>query len=308
MSANKQTIYTFSVTNPITGIPTNVDIIVIKLVDAIELLKTHFKGQKISHPIIMKQIIEEYSFVKRRRTITKTKSSLCYDNSFISPDVGEKIRTSITMVKHDGRCCFAKYNKETKKFSCYARIDNYRDKVTKKFRTPGVNWIPCEPMPGDETVTHWPHFRPVEEDPNDYKWIIEAFDNFQRSGALEHITESFTFELMGRKCNPNVSDPISSNAVVIPHGCMLLSIPDELKTVDGIKQILIDMPFMEGIVFVCNDNTVFKVRRDMYYDDTDQRLKWPSDTCDQFEKIFSHVNIFSFDKGLSSLITLENII
>lgn len=264
-----------------------------------------FMGQKILHPIETVKAEETYSFKgKRGNMITKTASCLVYGDSFI-PGVEELIKTARITYKHDGRAVWVRYDPTTDSHQIYARIDIQIDKTTgEPKKIPGDNWIECEAKPTNKVATHWPHFRPVTEDPKDYRWIIEAFDKFKATGLLTDIKASFTAEAMGKKCQYCKSDPIEDNMVIIPHGCIEIDIPSELRTVEGIKKVLTHLSFMEGLVMYLSNGQIYKIRRDMFMGENGQtRLQWPAESVEFYASKFGEP--FSSGDGISSLVRPE---
>lgn len=241
----------------------------------VEVFKTSaksrkFKGQKILHP---------YSFDK------STKNVKYNDDDTNS----EKLRNvSFFGVKHDGSCGALMWNEETQKWIPYARYDiklkdgvpvtptiDIEDKTKPKgkYGYPKIKrardisaWIECEPMSIDEDATHWPHFVPLSEDPNQYKWFQQAFDKSREE--IEKLDPKnhgkiITIEYMGKKINGKPADPIQYETGIVLHNSMGMRIPMELRTFAGFKAIFEKLP-IEGLVAYCDDDTIFKIRSDMF--------------------------------------------
>lgn len=258
-----------------------------------------FMGQKLLHPYVFTPIEEEYTFKKGKRTITRKKTGNVYGKECVAEGLESRIKHSKCFLKHDGMCGFIMYDPDLQKFIPYARYDIRRDKKTGEFGEPKPEWIPCESKPIIQEANHWPHFRCCYEDDKGYKWLIKAFNELIESGVLDGITTSFTCEFMGKKCNYCKTDPIEDLSTIIPHSCIRIDIPEELKTFDGFRSIFNTIPFIEGLVLYCDDNSVYKVRRDMFLDQDDKRMKWPNQEPQVFQNQFDgKVNDLCFGKGL----------
>ena len=117
-----------------------------------------------------------------------------------------------------------------------------------------------------------------------YKWHLHAFGLLVKSGKLEGIKKSFTCEYMGKKFNYKKSDGVNEDGVIVPHGLVSLTVPVELRTVDGFKQILEQIPFIEGLIVHGKDDIVWKIRRDMYHNGS-KRMEWPSESERQISEL-----------------------
>jgi|SRR5579872_1507348 len=230
-----------------------------------------FKGQKICHPFKVVKLELPDNWAKGK----KTKLQPVYTPDFISPEVEEAIKNATAFeVKLDGQCALVVKNADGS-FTIYARLDIKRDEKTGEFKTPPLGAIPGEPKPTDEKADHWPHYVPLETNSSMYKWVKVAFDSAVKSGKLEGINQSFTCEIMGQKINKNnTCDPVTQDAVIVPHGLISIEIPVELRNYDGFLKIFNAFPFIEGIV-AYGENDVWKIRRDMFLVDGN-RLEWPT--------------------------------
>ena len=258
--------------------------------------ENNFKGQKIFHPFKTKKINQPYSFKDKRGTIkNRTRTCLVYDNSFESPEIQNLIKEAREIqFKHDGACGYMYYDSK-EKYVPYTRYDIKKDKKTGLFKEAKPEWIPCQDKPDDPEATHYPHFRSCFEENNDYKWQLEAFKKFCNSDQFTKHSKSFTCEFMGRKFNYKKSDPVDDDASIVPHGSIILEIPKELRTYDGFLKIFKELPFIEGFVVYCNNNSIFKIRREMYVDNDGKKLEWGNYdfTNSQFKKIVESFSGFS---------------
>lgn len=231
--------------------------------------ESKFNGQKLYHPFVTKRV--EYT-VKTSKG-SRTSSDIVYDSEgkFVSPEAESDILNAISFeMKHDGSC--GKIIWDGQKFVPYARFD-VRCK-NGQFAQPPANSIPCEPMPSPDDAVHWPHFVPLYDKPNDYKWYIQAYELMLTSKKLGDLQSSFTCEYMGKKFNWKACDSVGLDAAIVPHGLLTFQIPKDLRTYKGIKQIMVDIPFIEGLV-VYGTNNIWKIRREMFeYDGS--KLQWPS--------------------------------
>lgn len=255
--------------------------------------KRKFNGQKVLHPYNFKKIKKDIEFKRRGKIIKKTMMENIYKNEPINDTIEEELKNSYCELKHDGQCGYIFYDKNTNQFIPYARFDI--KKKDGKFAEPKPNWIPCESKPTNENATHFPHFRPCSEDPKNYKYLISAFQTFKDSKKLKNIKSSFTVEYMGKKTNFCKTDPIFEDCYIIPHGSISIDIPEELKTFDGFRTIFQQLGFIEGIVLYTNNN-VYKIRRDMFLDENNEKMRWGDTDINDFKDITN----FEDDKGLSS--------
>lgn len=247
--------------------------------------KTLFTGQKIHHPFLFE-------------SDTKKNYEPQYKDCEISDGVYNKLLSAKGFhVKHDGSCGALVH--DGKEWKCYARFDIKRDKsgfFSKSKITD--SWIQCEPEPIDPKATHWPHFRPCDEDPKAYKWYLLAFEK-----AKKHITNMdpkifgnvVTVEFMGKKFNQKDSDSIDDDAVIIIHGSLQLLIPEKLRNFNGFRKILEALPVIEGIVVYVNGASPMKIRRENF-----EGLDWPA------EKPLWLKEKYNFDtNGLSNEVALR---
>ena len=225
-----------------------------------------FNGQKLFH--LFKRVVLDD---------TKQYKKHVYTNEFGSKDLEKQIKSARFFVKHDGMCGFMLFEKDTKKFIPYTRYDNKKNKKTGKFKPVNKEWIQCEPL--DKNATHWPHFRKLEEKKD--KWQLEAFKLAKASGKLEGITESFTCEYMGKKCNMPPADKLEKNAVIVPHCSIEMFFADDLKTFEGIKKILSYL-CIEGMVVYFENGRIFKILRAMFVKKNKDVLKWKKSEEDEW--------------------------
>lgn len=221
--------------------------------------KTSFSGQKLLHPFKTK-MIPGYKH-----------GAMYYEFEFESEEIANILKnTEIYGLKHDGACGALVWNKVTNQYDPYARYDIKRDPIY-NFDKPLENakWIPCEQKPDDPRATHWPHFRPCDEDVKMYKWYLSAYD--RAKDAIDTILpeifgEIVTVEFMGKKINGK--DDIELDAGIVIHNTIMIDIPPELRTPIGYYNILKTIP-IEGIVAYPKDHAPFKIRKDLF-----EGLKW----------------------------------
>lgn len=251
------------------------------------LNQNNFNGQKLFHPIKTKTITETFTVKNRSNKETiKTKSELVYDSIFENNEVENSIKNAQSFeMKHDGSCGLILWDEVKQEYVPYARYDVKRDdKNNTDFKPVPPNSIPCEPKPTNDAATHWPHFVPCHSDHKMYKWHLHAFSLMIQSGKLDGIKRSFTCEYMGKKFNYKKSDGVNEDAVIVPHGLVSLNIPVELRTVDGFKQILEKLSFIEGLIIHGRNGIVWKIRRDMFHNGS-KRMDWPSNSDKQISEL-----------------------
>lgn len=219
-----------------------------------------FIGEKLFHPF---------------NTIKLDKNKLKYLNEFTSDDVKNAIMDCTHFdVKHDGSCGALVYDEQNQKFIPYARYDikkNSKGVFECKFKT--NRWIPCGPEPtiDSENSIHWPHLRPLDEDPNSYKWFIEAYEIAKKYiNNLNPSRKIYTLEYMGKKVNWKPCDPIKQNCVIVLHGLLRVDIPIEKRNYEGFRELFEELSNIEGIIAYTKTGP-YKIRRDMY-----ENMEWPS--------------------------------
>jgi hypothetical protein len=218
---------------------------------------TLFQGQKMLHPF---------------KTIYEDSKSMYYQDTFASEEIKRLTQDGATEfdVKHDGSCGALFWNGAKGKYEPYARFDIKKKKGMDDFTTEldTSKWFPCEPKPTAERATHWPHFRPVSEDPKMYKWYIKAFENaakYVSQMTPEVYGELVTIEYMGNKFNGKPCDPLDDKSVnIVLHGRLQLIIPIELRTPEGFRKILERLPVVEGIVVHPLTSSPFKIRAETF--------------------------------------------
>ncbi len=177
-------------------------------------------------------------------------------------------------IKSDGSCGallwdgvnlipYARY--DIKEKSGKKIIDNDPFKITQNTK----NWIACESRPVIEKgiSKHWPHLRPVYEDPKQYKWHIQAFEH-SKEGLMQYVVpymisgQVITVEYMGPHFNRPNYDPINEDKILI-HGTLCMDIPKELRTLDGFKKIFKTFPIIEGFVLYPENLKPYKIRANL---------------------------------------------
>lgn len=234
-----------------------------------DFIQQRFNGQKLLHPFKTKTIQGE----------KKWKTSIFYTCEPIY-DLTDCERFDI---KHDGSCGALVWNNSNNQYEPFARFD-----VKKKngfFQMPNCDtsrWIKCEEMPTSEEASHWPHFRPIYEDPKTYKWYIVAFEN-----SLESITkmtkekngEIITIEYMGKKFNGKPEDPINKECGIVIHGSLRMNIPKEMRNYEGFRKIFSVFP-IEGLVAYPEGRSPMKIRAELF-----EGITWGDKQCS------SHIGI-----------------
>lgn len=263
-----------------------------------------FTGYKIMHPWSL-----------------NIKSNLEHDATYTEPEDPNEIDVrfidAVFTVKFDGSCGMIKWNYETQKWETYCRHDIKKDKNgVFDLRNKKDTWIECCEEPTDVRATHWPFFKPIVTEGD--RWFRKASDCALKS--LENITpddigvDVFTVEWMGEKINCKKCDTIydsslgSPHHAAVPHSSLVINVPNELRSFNGLKNILIAIPFIEGMVVYCKDGAVIKVRRDSY------GMKWPaqsytnSDFSDNSNPVFDFLNSHNFAcKSLPNFVALSGI-
>lgn len=250
--------------------------VVIKIYPLTSLKDRNFNGQKLHHPFETITTVKTVPcFDRQKRASSRNITEMHYEMAVVHEAV-EDLQTATFEMKHDGSCGYIEYNPEKNEYIPYARYDVKRDPKTKQFKTPPENAIPCEPQPTTADATHWPHFVPCSSDPKAYTWYLHAFELAKKSGKLDSTKKSFTCEYMGKKFNWKPCDGVDLDAAIVPHGLVTIDIPAELRTPEGIRAVLQELDFMEGMI-VYGKNHTWKIRREMFVVG-DHKLKWPSDS------------------------------
>jgi len=221
----------------------------------IQNTSTGFNGQKIQHPY----------------WIDHETNPASYSNQPTIDSVDEIIKTITRFdIKFNGSCGALVWSEQEKRFIAHVRFDIRRNKKTgeleNKLKT--KNWIPCEPKPENPKATHWPHFRPLSEDPKAYKhyitawkasekWCNENLKGYMQPGKI------VTIEYMGKQFNETPADPMSRLGIVI-HGSLSFEIPVELRTMDGLKAVLTEVGILEGLVLYPPEGSALKLRSDLF--------------------------------------------
>lgn len=228
-----------------------------------DFVQQRFSGQKLHHPFKTKTIQGQ----------KKWNSSMIYTDEPVY-DLTECERFDI---KHDGSCGALVWNNSKNEYEPFARFD-----VKKKnnvFQMPECNtsrWIPCEEMPTAEEASHWPHFRPIYEDPKTYKWYIVAFESSLESikkMTKEKNGEIVTIEYMGKKFNGKPEDPIRKECGIVIHGSLRMNIPKEMRNYEGFKKIFSVFP-IEGLVAYPEGKSPMKIRAELF-----EGITWGDKKC-----------------------------
>jgi hypothetical protein len=227
-----------------------------------------FSGQKIMHPFSTER--EETA----KGADSKPWLSNVHYSGFASSDVKMVIQEDSTVfeIKHDGSCGALVWDSGTQSYKPHARFDVKKDKTTGLFAHEKIKptWIPCETEPTDEKATHWPHFRPLAEDPRGYKWYLEAFNNsfdFVSGMSQDVFGDLVTVEFMGPKFNGKECDPIENKphgVGIVIHGSLRVIIPPPLRTFDGFRRLFEELPILEGLVAYPTDGTPMKIRAETF--------------------------------------------
>ncbi len=177
----------------------------------------------------------------------------------------EMLKTAIFTLKIDGRCaCIriddghpvlyvrhdARLTEEgMKRYENGEKVEYPRD-----FK-PVPGGIPCS---DEAEARHFPLQRPMNKGD---KWEMEAFKK-----TIDHIPEeelvAGTVEVMGLKIGKNPEK--FERQGIIYHASIVFEIPDELRTFEGVREIL-KVFDIEG--FVCYDKVsgkIFKIRKDCF--------------------------------------------
>jgi hypothetical protein len=234
---------------------------------------SNFSGNKIVHPfknlMIKKEGWNSYAYDEVNVDDVKAKS------------LSECERFDI---KHDGACGALIWNEEKQAYVAYTRYDIKKNKDGIFAPPAGVditNWIPCEEKPSTPDATHYPHFRPISEDPKQYKWqkiAVEKAQNFIDHMRPDNYSKMVTIEYMGKYFNGKASDLIGDVGIVL-HGTLQIIIPQPLRNVRGIRKIFEALPVVEGIVCYPQASAPMKIRAEMY-----QGLEWGKITPDVLTK------------------------
>lgn len=172
-------------------------------------------------------------------------------------------------LKLDGGCGLLKWNDETGTWEPWTRYDARMKNGAWKIPKDG---IPCEPEPtGDDgSKLHWPHMIRCTKE---HKWHLVAFE--LAKSRLGELTpgRDYTIEWMGTKFNHRGKEkiePFDQPAVIVPHGSLRVMIPVPLRTFDGIKRVIEEIPQIEGLVAYLPGGNQVKIRRDGF-----KELSWP---------------------------------
>jgi hypothetical protein len=201
-----------------------------------------------------------------------------HDTTLYNRDEFKKVETEARLadcdqfeLKHDGSCGALMW--DGKNLIPYARFDikqQYGKKIVNgdpfgsKLDT--SQWIQCEPKPvvDDGPRKHWPHMRPISEEPKMYKHYHTAFNN-SKSELLTHVVpwmntgDVITIEYMGQSFNNPVYERLTSLRIVL-HGSLVMNVPVELRTYDGFMKIFTEFPIIEGVVGYPSDGALFKIK------------------------------------------------
>ena len=226
--------------------------------------KSNFSGNKIHHPFKICPIKN-----------SKGWNTFAYDEENIENTVVNALSSCTRFdIKHDGACGALIWNNDSKSYVAYTRYDIKKNNNGVFAPPKGVdisNWIPCEEKPTAPDATHFPHFRPISEDPKQYKWqhfAIEKSQDFISKMSPDIYSEIVTIEYMGKYFNGKVSDFVGDVGIVL-HGTLQIVIPEPLRNVRGIRKIFELMPVVEGVVFYPKDSSPMKIRAEMF-----EGLRW----------------------------------
>jgi hypothetical protein len=184
-------------------------------------------------------------------------------------------------VKHDGGCGQIRITKDGIKL--YTRLDVRSTKNGKSWKSIPDNAIPCSEDPCklnpdlDRKKAHWPHFIPVSTE-NDCKknntklTKSEKRQNAALKVAIENGLDklpigNYSIEQMGKGFNEKNIDPIETKeqpVAFVIHGTLRINIPKELRTFEGIKEVLKNIPQIEGLVAYLPNGDIRKIRRDAF--------------------------------------------
>jgi hypothetical protein len=287
------------------------DVQIIKMpLDEIQRNQEKFNGQKILHPFETEKN-EKIEIVQPKNGKSYEKKSIVmnYSDKFTSPEAQEAITNPLHIdVKFDGSCGFLQYQVVSDELcvTAYTRRDVGFDEKTNDLKIFGKKYkkyedissmiIQCEEDPRNGTKyanyskLHWPFWVPYAKyykgkietisaisgvSPNEYKFNMIAFTRAVESGHIDKLTHSMTVEQMGDGFNIKESD-IFTGSGIVPHGSLQIKIPTELLTPSGLKDIVRELPFFEGMVIYGNNGTIWKFRRECI-----TGLKWPENDCEK---------------------------
>ena len=269
---------------------------------------SNFGGQKILHPF-KTETTEITVTIKKKdgSSYTKKVPDMHYVDEYSSENAKEALENPLDIhVKLDGSCGLIKVNTDADgkmTWVGYARFDlSFKEgklsafgKIYEKEEDLPSGMIPCETDPRATSKyenygkLHWPFMVPFAKSDGktvdviqciegldaekQYKWNILAFKNAVSSGKLNDLTHDITVEQMGQQFSLKECDDFSGVGIV-PHGSLQLSIPRELLTFEGLCQVLIEIPNMEGLVIYGTNGTVWKFRREMIQVGS-AKLEWP---------------------------------
>lgn len=134
--------------------------------------------------------------------------------------------------------------------------DLYKRYDVKAGRFMPKNSFPCQEP--DPITGHWPHWVLAIRGDGNCKWSFRAFDEMTASEKIDG-----TYELCGPKVQGN-PEKLDKHAL-IRHGSVILDIPREKWTFDGLREYLSDPANdIEGIVFHGIDGKMCKIRKSDY--------------------------------------------
>lgn len=232
-----------------------------------EFKQSQFNGQKMMHPFKTKIIKGHKSWENKMYYLQEPIDEIT------EMDLSECTRFDI---KHDGSCGALVWDDIKKEYEPFARFDVKKKNGTfEKPQCDTSRWIPCEEIPTSEDASHWPHFRPIYEDPKTYKWYIDAFEN---SPKIKKMTKEVygnivTIEYMGKKFNGKPEDPIERDCGIVIHGSLRLNIPKNLKNYDGFRKIFSTFQ-VEGIVAYPEGKSPMKIRAELF-----EGIVWGTNQC-----------------------------
>ncbi len=231
-----------------------------------EFKQTEFNGQKMMHPFQTQTVKGQKSWDNKMNYIA---------DEIEGTNLSECERFDI---KHDGSCGALVWNHSKNEYEPFARFDvKKKDNTFKLPECDTSRWIQCEEMPTSEEASHWPHFRPIYEDPKTYKWYINAFENSPKIKEMkpEVYGNIVTIEYMGKKFNGKPEDPIQKECGIVIHGSLRLSIPPALRNYEGFRKIFSVLP-IEGLVAYPEGKPPMKIRAELF-----EGITWGKNTCTQ---------------------------
>ena len=230
----------------------------ISIIKSNDWKSNEFAGRKLKH-------LAEFDDVEHKLPNGKTVTKKQY-TKLLELDLS----TAKFYVKHDGQCGLLYYNNATDSIIPMTRINLKRHKKTHKFPKPKDTWVPCEPMPSNDGQ-HWPHMHVL--DAKQDKHLVAAMKKLDVHTLTNLVAgkHSIPVEYMGQKVQNISFDQFEDNCVIVPHNCLEVIIPNNLKTFEGFEQICKAIPFMEGLIVYLKDGQIFKIRRGLF-----KGLSWPT--------------------------------